>query len=67
MALVGGFAVSAGAEPRFTRDIDVAVMVDDGADSEGLVRSLLADRHRLLASVLSRTRPGDRRRQILAW
>jgi hypothetical protein len=41
-ALIGGFAVSARAEPRFTRDIDVAVMVDDDADSEGLVRSLMA-------------------------
>lgn len=49
--LVGGFAVSARAEPRFTRDIDVAVIVDNDADSEGLVRSLLAGRYRLLASV----------------
>ena len=43
--------MSARAEPRFTRDIDVAVMVDDDADGEGLVRSLLADRYRLLASI----------------
>jgi Nucleotidyl transferase AbiEii toxin, Type IV TA system len=50
-ALVGGFAVSARAEPRFTRDIDVAVMVGDDADGEGLVRLLIADRYRLLASV----------------
>lgn len=50
-ALVGGFAVSARAEPRFTRDIDVAVLVRDDADSEDLVRSLLAQRYRLLASV----------------
>jgi hypothetical protein len=50
-ALVGGFAVSARAEPRFTRDIDVAVLVRDDADSEYLVRSLLAQRYRLLASV----------------
>ena len=28
-ALVGGFAVLARAEPRFTRDIDAAVMVAD--------------------------------------
>ena len=49
-ALIGGFAVSARAEPRFTRDIDVAVMVDDD-DGEGLVRSLLDDRYRLLASI----------------
>jgi predicted nucleotidyltransferase len=50
-ALVGGFAVSARAEPRFTRDIDAAVIVDDDSDGEALVRSLLADRYRVLASV----------------
>lgn len=50
-ALVGGFAVSARAEPRFTRDIDVAVMVTDDADADGLVRSLIADRYIPLASV----------------
>jgi len=50
-ALVGGFAVSARAEPRFTRDIDVAVAVADDADGEGLVRLMLADGYRLLASV----------------
>jgi Nucleotidyl transferase AbiEii toxin, Type IV TA system len=50
-ALVGGFAVSARAEPRFTRDIDAAVAVADDADGEGLVRLLLADGYRLLASV----------------
>lgn len=31
-AVVGGFAVSARAEPRFTRDVDVAVAV--GGDDE---------------------------------
>lgn len=46
-----GFAAAARAEPRFTRDIDVAVLVDDDADSEGLVRSLLTDQYRLLASI----------------
>lgn len=50
-ALVGGFAVSARAEPRFTRDIDVAVAVGDDADSEALVRSLLSEGYRPLASV----------------
>jgi predicted nucleotidyltransferase len=50
-ALVGGFAVSARAEPRFTRDIDAAVTVDGDADGEALVRSLLADGYRLLASI----------------
>lgn len=50
-ALVGGFAVSARAEPRFTRDIDAAVAVADDADGESLVRLMLADGYRLLASV----------------
>jgi Nucleotidyl transferase AbiEii toxin, Type IV TA system len=50
-ALVGGFAVSARAEPRFTRDIDVAVAVSDDADSESLVRLLISDGYRALASV----------------
>lgn len=50
-ALVGGVAVSARAEPRFTRDIDVAVAVSDDADGEDLVRLLLGDGYRMLASV----------------
>jgi hypothetical protein len=50
-ALVGGFAVSARAEPRFTRDIDAAVLVADDSEGEELVRSLRADRYRILASV----------------
>jgi hypothetical protein len=50
-ALVGGFAVSARSEPRFTRDVDVAVAVDDDAGAEALVRSLIADGYRLLGSV----------------
>ena len=48
---MGGFAVSARAEPRFTRDIDAAVMADGDADSEALVRSLIGDGYMLLASV----------------
>lgn len=39
-ALVGGLAVSVRAEPRFTRDIDLAVAVDADADAEALVRDL---------------------------
>jgi Nucleotidyl transferase AbiEii toxin, Type IV TA system len=50
-ALVGGFAVSARAEPRFTRDVDVAVAVSDDQEAESLVRSLMAVGYRLLASV----------------
>ena len=40
-ALVGGFAVSTRCEPRFTRDVDVAVVVADDAAAEDLVRRLL--------------------------
>ena len=41
-ALVGGLAVSARAEPRFTRDIDLALAVADDADAETLVHALVA-------------------------
>ncbi len=40
VALVGGLAVSARAEPRFTRDIDLAVGVADDADAERLLFAL---------------------------
>ncbi|MGH3930337.1 MAG: nucleotidyl transferase AbiEii/AbiGii toxin family protein, partial [Pseudonocardiaceae bacterium] len=39
-ALIGGLAVSVRTEPRFTRDIDLAVAVRDDADAERLVNSL---------------------------
>jgi hypothetical protein len=39
-ALVGGLAVSVRAEVRFTRDVDVAVLVTSDADAEMLVRDL---------------------------
>ena len=38
-ALVGGLAVSAYVEPRFTRDIDIAVSVCDDDGAEDVVRS----------------------------
>ena len=41
-ALVGGLAVSARTEPRFTRDADIAVAVQNDAEAEDLVRSLHA-------------------------
>jgi predicted nucleotidyltransferase len=50
-ALVGGFAVSARAEPRFTRDVDIAVMVDSDAAAEALVRSLHADGYTAFSSL----------------
>ena len=39
-ALVGGLAISVRAEVRFTRDVDLAVAVDDDAEAEALVYSL---------------------------
>lgn len=39
-ALVGGLAVSARTEPRFTRDVDVAVAADDDRQAETIVRTL---------------------------
>lgn len=37
-AVVGGLAVSARTEPRFTRDVDLAVSVSDDASAERLIR-----------------------------
>lgn len=42
-ALVGGLAVSARTEPRFTRDIDLAVTVPDDVAAEALIRRLTQD------------------------
>jgi len=39
-ALIGGLAVSARAEPRTTRDVDMAVFVDSDESAEGLVFQL---------------------------
>lgn len=50
-ALVGGLAVSVRAEVRFTRDVDLAVVVLDDADTEGLVFELRGKGYRPLASV----------------
>ena len=41
-ALVGGLAVSVRTEPRFTRDIDLAVAVDNDEQAQALVRELRA-------------------------
>jgi predicted nucleotidyltransferase len=39
-ALVGGLAVSVRTEPRFTRDVDLAVFVETDRDAEALIQSL---------------------------
>jgi len=43
MALVGGLAVSARAEPRLTRDVEVAVAVAGDAEAEPLMQALVAE------------------------
>jgi hypothetical protein len=50
-AVVGGLAVSARVEPRFTRDIDLALAVADDADAEALVHALVACGYRVTASL----------------
>jgi hypothetical protein len=48
---VGGLAVSARAEPRLTRDADLAVLVGDDRDAEALVRDLTARGWRVITAV----------------
>jgi predicted nucleotidyltransferase len=50
-ALVGALAVSARTEPRFTRDIDVAVAVASDADAEQVVGLFRQAGHRVFALV----------------
>lgn len=50
-ALVGGLAVSARSEPRFTRDADLAVTVRDDREAEVLVRWLLGRGYQTFATV----------------
>jgi hypothetical protein len=50
-ALVGGLAVSARAEPRFTRDLDLAVVANDDSAAEGIVHRLLQAGYQVLATV----------------
>lgn len=46
-ALIGGLAISVRCEPRFTRDIDLAVAVADDASAETLVRELASRGYRV--------------------
>ncbi len=50
-ALVGGLAVSVRGEVRFTRDVDLAVVVSSDADTERLVFELQSRGYRPVASV----------------
>jgi predicted nucleotidyltransferase len=53
-ALVGGLAVSARAEPRTTRDVDVVVGVEDDASAEALILELQAKGFRVLTALEQR-------------
>lgn len=46
-ALIGGLAVSIRAEPRTTRDVDLALAVESDRDAENAVRMLLARGYQL--------------------
>ena len=54
-ALVGGLAVSARAEPRTTRDVDLAVAVTNDADAEALILALQARGYRVLMALEQET------------
>ncbi len=47
-AMIGGLAVSARSEPRFTRDVDLAVAVADDREAERLIRELQQAGYRVL-------------------
>jgi hypothetical protein len=50
-AVVGGLGVSVRAEVRFTRDVDIAIAVDDDAAVEHLARELAVVGYRVVALV----------------
>lgn len=51
VALLGGLAVSVWTEPRFTRDVDLAVAVVSDAEAEGIIHHLQQRGYRVLATV----------------
>jgi len=54
-ALVGGLAVSARTEPRFTRDVDLVIAVRSDADAERAVHALRLRGYHILALVEQET------------
>ena len=54
-AVVGGHAVSARTEPRFTRDLDLAVAVVDDRQAESIVNGLVARGYRPLLLIEQET------------
>jgi hypothetical protein len=49
--LIGGLAVSARCDPRFTRDIDLAVVIADDRRSEQVVQALGSDGYSVMAVI----------------
>ena len=49
--IVGGLAVSARCEPRFTRDVDIAVVVDTDEHAEALIHALASHGLRMVGLV----------------
>ncbi len=50
-ALVGGLAIAVRVDPRFTRDVDLAVAVEDDTGAEAVIRGLLSRGYGVLAIV----------------
>lgn len=50
-ALVGGLGVSVRAEPRFTRDVDLALGVESDHEAEQIVRSLIEKGYQFVAQI----------------
>lgn len=50
-AVIGGLAISARIEPRFTRDVDIAVATTSDSEAENLARSLMQRGYQLLAQL----------------
>lgn len=56
-AVVGGLAIAIRAEPRFTRDIDLALAVADDPQAERILRTLILKGYRPLAEMDRNDRP----------
>ena len=54
-ALIGGLAVSARSEPRFTRDVDLIVDTPTDEDAERLIRSLMGRGYGIHAQLEQKT------------
>ena len=58
-AVVGGLAVSVRVDPRFTRDVDLAVAVKSDKEAEQVIRALIQSGYHLRYEVSSRVKRDD--------